>query len=659
MKFEQVVNCVRFLSVDAIERAKSGHPGLPMGGASMALTLWSEFMQHNPDKPDWENRDRFVLSAGHGSMLLYSLLHLFGYGVSIDDLQNFRQWGSITPGHPEYGMTPGVETTTGPLGQGFANAVGMAIAEKRLGAEFNRPGFDVVDHYTWVYAGDGCLMEGISYEAASLAGHLKLGKLICLYDDNEITIDGSTDLTFTEDVGQRFEAMGWQVLRVEDGNDVQALSRAIVSAKAEGNKPSLVMVRTVIGYGSPNKAGKAAAHGAPLGPEEVELARKELGWHHAPFHVPQEVQEYFVQVKEGLEQGYLVWQSKFEEWAKAYPQLAAKWQKWHSGEMDSTNLDIEFTKAVATRTAAGKVLQQVAHHNGNLMGGSADLNGSTMTYMEGKGDFGPENPQGSNIFFGIREHAMAAICNGIVLHGGLRAFCSTFLVFSDYLKPALRLSALSHLPVVYVFTHDSIGVGEDGPTHQPVEHLAMLRSVPNVDVIRPADGREAVEAWKHALERKSGPTVLVLSRQNLPQLEGSGAGLARGGYVLSQEQGKADVVFIATGSEVQLAVEAAKVLAQEGMVARVVSMPCRELFLAQDGGYRDQVLPPGVPRIVVEAGLSLGWEGLAGPEGRIICLDRFGASAPGPIVMEKLGFSVDNLVKAAKEATEGRSRCRK
>ena len=641
------VNTIRFLSVDAVEEANSGHPGLPMGGATMAWVLWSQFLKHNPAEPKWADRDRFVLSAGHGSMLLYSLLHLFGYGVEMDDLKNFRQWGSITPGHPEYGMTPGVETTTGPLGQGFANAVGLAMAERRLAAEFNRPGHEVVDHHTWVYAGDGCMMEGITYEAASLAGHHRLGKLICLYDDNEITIDGSTSLAFTEDVDKRFEALGWQVLRVADGNDAKALAAAMQAAKEESSRPSLIMVRTVIGYGSPNKQGKSAAHGSPLGGDEVALARETMNWPHPPFHVPAEVREEVRGIRERLDNDYKSWEQGFAQWSEANPQESERWQRWHSGQMDISNLEgVELNKPLATRAVSGKVMQLIAGNNDNLVGGSADLNGSTNTYLDGKGDFTPENPRGNNIYFGVREHAMAAISNGLALHGGLRAYCSTFLVFSDYLKPALRLSALSHLPVVYVFTHDSIGVGEDGPTHQPVEHLAMLRSVPNVHVLRPADGAETVEAWKYALSRNDGPTVLALSRQALPQLEGSGR-LERGGYVLAREKGTPDLVIIATGSEVQLAVSAAGALAGEGIDVRVVSMPCREVFGAQDEEYKSQVLP-GIPRLVLEAGISLGWEGIAGPRGKIIAVDRFGASAPGPVVMEELGFGIDNVVSMAK-----------
>jgi len=654
---EKAINAIRFLAVDAVEKANSGHPGLPMGGAAMAYTLWSGFLKHCPEDPGWPDRDRFVLSAGHGSMLLYALLHLFGYGLSMEELKNFRQWGSKTPGHPEYGHTPGVETTTGPLGQGFANAVGMAIAERRLAAEFNREGYPLVDHHTYVYAGDGCMMEGITSEAASLAGHLQLAKLICLYDDNDITIDGSTDLAFTEDTGKRFEAYGWQVLKVEEGNRVELLTEAIAEAKQEVNRPSLLMVKTKIGYGSPNKQGTADAHGAPLGKEEVALTRENLGWPAEPtFYVPPEVNEHFAKIGEILTAKKEEWSALFADYRREYPEMAEQWDSWFSGQVpeelveDSRLWQFE-DKPLATRAASGQVMQVLAEHLPNMIGGSADLNASTKTYLKGFGDFQADNISGSNINFGVREHAMGAILSGLSLHGGLRPFGSTFLVFFDYMKPAVRLASMMQLPVTFVYTHDSVAVGEDGPTHQPVEHLANLRSIPHLHVLRPADGVETSAAWLHALQRRCGPSALILSRQKLPQLSSSGKGALKGGYVIGSEKSSGlDLILIASGSEVSPALEAQERLQDEGYSVRVVSMISRELFLAQEEAYREEVLPAAAEkRIVIEAALPMGWEDITGSKGAIIGLDDFGASAPGDLVLEKRGICVENIVNKAKE----------
>ena len=653
---DKAIDTIRFLAVDAIQKARSGHPGLPMGGAGMAYTLWTRFLKHCPSDPAWPDRDRFVLSAGHGSMLLYALLHLSGYGLPLDDIRAFRQWGSMAPGHPEYMHTPGVETTTGPLGQGFANAVGMAWAERRLAAEFNRPGFDIVDHYTYVYSGDGCLMEGITAEAASLAGHLKLGKLICLYDDNKITIDGDTSLTFTEDVGRRFEAYGWQVLKVTDGNNVDAVSEAIARARSDREKPSLIMVRTIIGYGSPNKQGSASVHGAPLGIDEVRLAKEKAGWPLEPdFLIPSGVQQHFRELEQKLSLEKGKWDRLLAAYRESYPDLAERWDAWHlksvPEKLTVDELASDFDKPAATRVLSGKVMQKLAACMPNLVGGSADLNASTKTYLQDGGNSRADSPAGNNIYFGIREHAMTAMLSGITLHGGFRCFGSTFLVFFDYMKPAIRLAALMGLPVIYVFTHDSIAVGEDGPTHQPVEQLANLRSIPNLHVLRPADGRETAAAWVHALKRMRGPTAIILSRQDLPQLRGTGAGALKGGYILKQEQGKQpDIILIATGSEISLALDAAGKLEENGIAARVVSMPCWELFQEQDSAYREMVLPGEVKRrLAVEAALPMGWERFTGSEGRIIGLTGFGASAPGGLLMEKFGFTVDNIVCQAEE----------
>ena len=657
---ELAINTIRFLAVDAVEAANSGHPGLPMGGAPMAYSLWSEFLKHSPQDPAWPDRDRFVLSAGHGSMLLYSLLHLCGYDLSLDELKNFRQWGSKTPGHPEYKHTVGVETTTGPLGQGFANAVGMAIAERRMAAEFNKPNYSLVDHYTYVYTGDGCMMEGVTSEAASLAGHLKLGRLICLYDDNQITIDGSTEVAFTEDVGKRYEAYGWQVLRVGDGTDLQAIGSAIEQARADETRPSLILVRTSIGFGSPNKQGSAEAHGAPLGADEVKNTKENLGWPLEPtFHVPAEVREHFAKLKEARHERKRAWDKLLLSYREAFPEDAARWDKWFDeripAELENDPKLWEFEKPVATRAASGQIMQVLASYLPNLIGGSADLNASTKTYLKGLGDFTPVNRSGNNIYFGVREHAMAAIMSGMALHGGLRPYGATFMAFYDYMKPSVRLAALMGINVTYVFTHDSIGVGEDGPTHQPIEHLANMRSVPNLYVLRPADGRETAVAWLEALRRTDGPTALVLTRQNLPQLEGTGPHAAKGGYILSREKGSMpNLILMATGSEVELVMEAKEKLHQLGIDARVVSLMSWELFEKQPGSYREDVLPKAVTkRLAVEMGHPMGWERYTGSEGDIIAIDHFGASAPGEVLAEKFGFTVDNVVSRAKQLLEG------
>ena len=654
---EQSINTIRFLAVDAVEKANSGHPGLPMGGAAMAYALWTKFLKHDPSTPDWPNRDRFVLSAGHGSMLLYSLLHLFGYDLSMEEIKNFRQWGSKTAGHPEYRHAPGIETTTGPLGQGFGNAVGMAIAEQRLAAEFNREGYPVVDHYTYVYAGDGCMMEGITSEAASLAGHLKLGRLICLYDDNDITIDGRTDIAFTEDTGKRFEAYGWQVMKIEEGNRIELVSEAVAEAKEEENRPTLIMVKTKIGYGSPNKQGTADVHGAPLGEEEVIKTKKQLGWpEDKEFYIPEPVKKHFARLREKNMAQKEEWDVLFRDYRREYPEMAEQWDRWFSGQIpeklaeDPRLMQFE-DKSLATRAASGQVMQVLAEYLPNMIGGSADLNASTKTRLKAFADFQADNRSGSNIHFGVREHAMGAALSGLCLHGGLRPFGSTFLVFFDYMKPAVRLAAMMQLPVTYVYTHDSVAVGEDGPTHQPIEHISNLRSIPHLHVLRPADGVETAAAWLHILQRRCGPSALILSRQKLPQLPNSGKGALKGGYVISSEDGeKPELIIIASGSEVAPAIEAQNKLQQEGRSVRVVSMICRELFQAQEERYREEVLPAAVKkRLVVEAALPMGWEDIAGPEGAVIGLDDFGASAPGDIVLEKRGICADNIYKRALE----------
>ena len=654
-KIDQLtINSIRILSAEGVEKAKSGHPGLPMGAAPMAYTLWAKVMKHNPADPDWVDRDRFILSAGHGSMLIYSLLHLFGYGLSMDELMNFRQWGSKTPGHPEYGHTVGVEVTTGPLGQGISNAVGMAMAERHLAAKFNKPGHEIVDHYTYALCGDGCMMEGISSEAASLAGSLKLGKLIVLYDSNSITIEGSTDLAFTEDAGKRFEAYNWQVLKVEDGNDIDAIEAALAEAKKETDKPTLIEIITEIGYGSPAKQGKASAHGEPLGVDNLLEAKKFLEYNtEEEFYVPQEVRKHMKGIQEKGKEAQEEWDALWKSYEKEYPELVTEWNKWHNPELQADLLNDEsywqFEGATATRSASGEVLNRLTKYLPNMIGGSADLAPSNKTVMKGKADFSAEDYSGSNLHFGVREHAMAAIANGMSVHGGLRPYVATFFVFCDYMKGAMRLSALMKQPVLYVLTHDSIGVGEDGPTHQPVEQLAAIRSIPNFTVIRPADSRETAAAYLSALTRTDSPTALVLTRQNLPLLDGSGPDALKGAYILSEsEKETPDIILMATGSEVQLIVEAQKQLREQGIDARVVSMPSWEIFEEQSDEYKEKVLPKSVrARLAVEALSSFGWHKYTGLDGNVISKDDFGASGPANTLFKEFGFTVENVVDKA------------
>lgn len=648
---QKCINTIRLLSADAVEKAKSGHPGLPLGAASIAYTLWTGIMKHNPKNPQWFNRDRFVLSAGHGSALLYSMLHITGYDLPLEELINFRQWGSRTPGHPEYGHTVGVETTTGPLGQGFANAVGFAIAERYLGEYFNRPNFGMVDYHTYILCGDGDLMEGVSAEAASIAGHLKLGKLICYYDNNHITIEGATELTFTESVQKRFEAYGWQVIDI-NGDDIGEIKSAALLAQKETLRPSLICARTHIGFGS-GKQDSADAHGAPLGESEVAALKEKFGFPPDKFfHIPAEVQEHISGLMEKGVKQEEQWNTLFEEYAKQYPDPARQWQDAVQGKLpegweESVPVFSKEDK-LATRQASGKVMNAVAEKLPFLMGGSADLAPSTGTYLKKFDDFAPKSYNNPNLRFGVREHAMGSIVNGLALSRMLIPYGSTFLVFADYMKPALRLAALMDVPSVFVFTHDSIGAGEDGPTHQPVEHAAMLRSIPNMTVIRPADANETAAAWKVSIERKK-PVALLLSRQKLPIFDISEYpvqdGVPKGAYILDDADGAPEVIIIATGSEVHLALAAKKKLEKEGAGVRVVSMPSWELFKEQAREYQDQVLPPTVKkRISVEAASPMGWHEWVGDQGIVIGIDKFGASAPGPKVMEEYGFSVDNVV---------------
>jgi transketolase len=655
---ERAINAIRFLSADAVQGANSGHPGLPMGAASMAYVLWTRHLRFNPRNSGWANRDRFVLSGGHGSMLLYSLLYLTGYDLSMEELENFRQWGSLTPGHPEFGLTPGVEATTGPLGQGFGNAVGMAIAEAHLEAVFNRPGNQVIDHRTYAIVTDGDLMEGVTSEAASLAGHLQLGKLIFLYDDNNISIDGSTDLAFSEDRQARFEAYGWHVQSVENGNDLDAIDQALTRAK-EDPRPSLIAVRTRIGYGLPNKEGTAEAHGEPPGDEELLGAKRKLGWPLEPrFFVPEEVLEHFRQAVERGQTWESEWQEKMARYQDEFPDLAHELKRRLEGELpEGWDQDLpEFPadpKGMATRVASGKVLNALANRLPELIGGSADLAPSTKTIISGSPAFQAGSPEGRNFHFGVREHGMGAAVNGMALHGGVIPYGATFLIFSDYMRPSVRLSALSHYPSIWIFTHDSIGLGEDGPTHQPVEHLASLRAMPDMVVIRPADANEVREAWKVAIERRNGPTLLALTRQNVPTLDrgifSPASELRRGAYVLADYgEGATDLILMASGSEVDLIVEAAGLLASEGVNVRVVSFPSWELFEAQDPSYRERVLPPRVrKRLAIEAGVSQGWEKWVGERGVVLAQESFGASAPGKINFEKFGFTTANVISMA------------
>ncbi|MBU1212347.1 MAG: transketolase [Alphaproteobacteria bacterium] len=668
------INTVRFLSLDAVQQANSGHPGMPLGAAAMAYVLWTRLLNHNPRNPHWFDRDRFVLSAGHGSMLLYSLLHLSGYDLSLDDIKQFRQWGGKAPGHPERGHTPGVETTTGPLGQGLANAVGMAIAEAQLAARYNRPGFEVIDHATYVMAGDGDLMEGVASEAASLAGHLKLGKLTCLYDDNHVTLAAGTDITFSEDRARRFEAYGWHTVSVADGNDLAAIDAALQAARAETARPSLILVRTHIGYGSPNKQDSFESHGSPLGADEVHLTKQNLGWPtEPPFLIPEAALAHF---REALAHGArdeAAWNERMAAYAQAFPELAEELRRSLHGELPPDwDADIPVfpadAKGIATRVASGQVMNAIAPRLPALTGGSADLDPSTHTALGGFGDFNPPAGQdddtqgadsggwsyaGRNLHFGVREHAMGAIVNGLAAHGATIPYGSTFLIFSDYMRPPLRLAALMGLHVVHVFTHDSIALGEDGPTHQPVEQLAALRSIPNLTVIRPGDANETAVAWRVALETRDRPVVLVLSRQNLPTLDRSryapADGLRQGAYVLSDAaDGKPELILIASGSEVGLIVAAAQRLQEEGVALRLVSMPSWELFEAQSQVYRDAVLPPSVPaRLAVEAGVSQGWHRYVGDRGDVLGVDHFGASAPGPVMLREYGFSVEAVRQRA------------
>lgn len=647
------VNTIRMLAADAVQKAKSGHPGLPMGAAPMAYTVFAKQLRHNPKNPAWENRDRFILSAGHGSSLLYSLLYLFGYGLSIEDLKNFRQLNSKTPGHPEHGHTLGVEVTTGPLGQGVANAVGMALAETRLAAEFNRPEFPIVDHYTYVLCGDGCLMEGVSAEACSLAGTLGLGKLILLYDSNNITIEGDTNIAFREDVIKRYEAYGWHCIEVKDGNNIDDINDAINKAKSVTDKPSLIKIKTQIGFGSPNKAGKASVHGEPLGDEELKLTKQNLGLDpNAFFQVPNDVATHFDELISNLEETESAWNGLIEKYKQNYPDLFMEWEKWNADELSVDLLNNEdfwtYEGNLATRISSEKVLNKVCKLVPNLIGGSADLAPSNKTIMQGMGDYSKEDYSGSNLHFGVREHAMAAIANGIALHGGLRIYIAGFFVFSDYMKPSLRLSALMNIPVISIFTHDSIGVGEDGPTHQPIEQLAMLRSLPNYTVIRPCDTKETAAAWYLALTRKA-PTAIALTRQNLTLLPETGKKAIQGGYILrDSEKETPDLILIATGSEVELIYKAKDVLKEKGIDARVVSMPSWEVFNEQPIEYKQSVLPLQVKkRIAVEAASGFGWHEYVGHEGCVISIDSFGASAPAELLFEKYGFSVDNIVQKA------------
>lgn len=653
---QQSINAIRILSAEAVQKANSGHPGLPMGSAPMAYTVWAKYMKHNPADPKWVDRDRFVLSGGHGSMLLYSLLHLFGYGLTIDDLMNFRQLGSKTPGHPEYGHTIGVETTTGPLGQGVANAVGMALAESYLAAHFNRPGYEVVDHYTYVLSGDGCMMEGIASEAASLAGTLALGKLILLYDSNKISIEGCTDITFRENVGMRFEAYGWQVITVEDGNDIEAISKAIEAAKAECSKPAILIIKTLIGYGCPAKQGMASAHGEPLGVENLKATKEFLKWeNHEPFFVPAAVREHMATLQEKSTKAQQDWNQLWAAYCKEYPELDAEWQKWQSKELSVDLLhDEEFWKFEgknATRNSSGEVINRLAKILPNLIGGSADLAPSTKTIMKGRGDFSAEDRKGSNLHFGVREHAMSAILNGMYLHGGLWVYGATFFVFTDYMKGGMRLSALMGLPVVYVLTHDSIGVGEDGPTHEPIEQLAALRSIPNFTVFRPADSKETAAGWYAALTRLHSPTGLILSRQNLPLYAESGKQALKGAYILSDsEKATPDIILMASGSEVEYIYEAKKILKEKGVDARVVSMPSWEIFEEQTCEYKQSVLPCEVrTRLAIEAASSFGWHKYTGFDGAVISIDIFGASAPGDVLYKKFGITTEHVVEKALE----------
>ncbi len=650
------INTIRTLAMDAVQRANSGHPGLPMGAAPMAWALWTQHLRHNPHNPTWANRDRFVLSAGHGSMLLYALLHLTGYDLPLSELMNFRQWGSHTPGHPEHGDTPGVETTTGPLGQGAANAVGMALAEAFLAGHFNREGLSLVDHRTYALVSDGDLQEGVCMEACALAGLWGLGKLVFLYDSNEIQLDGPTDMVWREDVLQRFQAIGWHTIDVADGNDAQQVSAALAEAQQVSDRPTLISARTTIGFGSPNKAGTSDAHGAALGADEVRLTKQALGWPDEDFYIPGEALEHFREAITRGAQQERDWQALHERWAAAHPDLAQEWEQLQSGELpagwDADLPHYEAGASIATRSANGEALNAIAQHLPTMIGGDADLAGSTRTLIAGAANSGANVATARNLRFGVREHAMGAITNGLALHGGItKPYSATFLTFSDYMRPAMRLGALMGVPALYIFTHDSIGLGEDGPTHQPIEHFAALRAIPNLTVLRPADANETVAAWAVAMEQP-GPCVLIFTRQDLPVIEQDAATLranvARGGYILLDCAGTPEVILLATGSEVHVARDAWQTLTDEGVRARVVSLPCHELFAAQDAAWREQVLPSAVTaRVSVEAGVAQGWHRWLGSNGVAISLERFGASAPYETVYEQLGITAEAVVAAA------------
>ena len=654
------INTIRLLSIDAIEQANSGHPGIVMGAAPMAYTLWAKEMNINPTNPEWINRDRFILSAGHGSALLYSMLHLFGYGLTIEDLKNFRQWGSKTPGHPEYGHTVGVEATTGPLGQGIAMAVGMAMAERHLAETYNKEKFHVINHFTYSLCGDGDLMEGVSAEAASLAGHLKLGRLVVLYDSNDISLDGDLNLSFSESVADRFKAYGWQVLRVEDGNDMEAIQKAIKEAKVDLERPTLIEVKTTIGFGSPNKSGSSASHGAPLGKEEIELTKVAYQWEaEEAFFVPGEVEKHFASIVEKGKATEQAWNELFEEYKAAYPELAAQFECAVKGEIPinwQEELPVfEVGLKIATRASSGKVLNAAANVIPQMIGGSADLAGSNKTLILSEKNFALDGYAARNIWFGVREFAMGAALNGMALHGGVKVFGATFFVFSDYLRPAIRLAALMKLPVTYVFTHDSIAVGEDGPTHQPIEHLAALRAMPGISVIRPADAKETAAAWRLALKSQDHPTALVLTRQDLPTLkvdqEQVYEGVKKGAYVVSPAKGEVAGLLLATGSEVTLALEAQQVLEKEGKYVSVVSMPSWDLFEQQSVEYKESVIPSHVTaRVAIELGSPFGWREYAGHTGKMITIDHFGASAPANKLMQEYGFTVENIVETFKKS---------
>ena len=662
---ELCINTIRFLAVDAVQKANSGHPGTPMGAAPMAYVLWDRFLKHNPKDPKWPDRDRFILSAGHASAMLYALLYLTGYDLSLEDLKQFRQWGSKTPGHPEYGVVPGVETTTGPLGQGFANGVGMAIAERWLAEHYNRPGYEIINHYTYAIVSDGDLQEGVASEAASLAGTLRLGKLIYLYDDNDISIEGNTDIAFAENVPQRFQAYGWHVIGPIDGMETASVDWAIRMAQAENNRPSLIVCRTVIGYGSPNKAGTASVHGEPLGEEEVRLTKERLGWpYEEPFTVPPEALAHFHQAQERGSHQQQEWEAKLEAYRQIFPAGAKRLEEDLRGDLPEKwdrNLAELFKieeKPVATREASGRVMNSIVKKVHSFTGGSADLAPSTKTTLKDHGHYGFEEYCGHNMHFGVREHAMGAIANGMALHGGIIPYTGTFLIFYDYMRPPVRLAALMGIRVIYIFTHDSVGLGEDGPTHQPIEQLMGLRAVPNLVTIRPADATETIEAWKLALEHRQGPTALILSRQNLPVLDRTtlapASGVQRGGYVLWEIATLPDIILIGTGSEVHIALEAGGVLSEKGIAVRIVSLPSWELFDAQPAEYRNAVLPSSIrARISIEAGTPVGWEKYVGLDGIAIGLSRFGASAPGEVVYEKLGLTAQRVVDEALQLLHG------